>query len=352
MGDFHESGGFWGSGKSKWGLSNGGLRPLSAICAQSSTIVRFCGLFGSLSEGNFRHKTTTIVGNRGQLWTSTLSPHLLSPHLDFSERCSPCFSTGKRLDLRQAPRFRETARESANVWFVLPTLLLTFPEEQRSPVFMSSQVLGPQGSIKNTTGQGPSIKDWVLTSRNQKDWVRWWSWQGLNGCFRQRFGIARADRCSWVVSGLGNLDHSSWSGGSQTNHFICLFVVQPERRCSTRLQLSIGADFWEVDLDSNFSIFGVRRFTEWPGPLHWIAFPVEILTKPPFHWIPPPFSLKSPFSSLKSASSDPLPKNWLQLSKAKQTNTAMLLLGAAVDSIASHPAAQGKDSNRHRHGPH
>ena len=40
--------GFWyqGSGKSKWGLSNGGLRPLSAICAQSSTIVHFCGLLG------------------------------------------------------------------------------------------------------------------------------------------------------------------------------------------------------------------------------------------------------------------------------------------------------------------
>ena len=30
----------------------------------------------------------------------------------------------------------------------------------------------------------------------------------------------------------------------------------------------IEADFWEMDLDSNFSIFGVRRFTEWPGPLH------------------------------------------------------------------------------------
>ena len=70
-------------GKSEWGLSNGGLRPLSAICTQSSTIVHFCGLFGPLSKGNFRHKMTTIVGNRGQLRTSTLSPHLLSPHLDF-----------------------------------------------------------------------------------------------------------------------------------------------------------------------------------------------------------------------------------------------------------------------------
>ena len=72
-------------GKSKWGLSNGGLKPLSAIYAQSSTLVHFCGLFRPVSEGNFRHKMATIVGNRGQLWTSTLSPHLLSPHLDFPE---------------------------------------------------------------------------------------------------------------------------------------------------------------------------------------------------------------------------------------------------------------------------
>ena len=32
------------SGKSKWGLSNGGLRPLPAICAQSCAIVHFRGL--------------------------------------------------------------------------------------------------------------------------------------------------------------------------------------------------------------------------------------------------------------------------------------------------------------------
>ena len=28
---------------------------------------------------------TTSMGNRGQLWTSTLSPHLLSPRVDFPE---------------------------------------------------------------------------------------------------------------------------------------------------------------------------------------------------------------------------------------------------------------------------
>ena len=43
-------------------------------------------LFGPLSsKGNFRRKTTKILGNRGQLWTSTLSPHLESPHLDFPD---------------------------------------------------------------------------------------------------------------------------------------------------------------------------------------------------------------------------------------------------------------------------
>ena len=69
------------SGKSNWGLLNGGLRPLSAICARS--FVHFCSLSGPLSKRNFRHKMTTIVGNRGQLWPITLSPQLLSPHLDF-----------------------------------------------------------------------------------------------------------------------------------------------------------------------------------------------------------------------------------------------------------------------------
>ena len=39
------------------------------------------------------------------------------------------------------------------------------------------------------------------------------------------------------------------------------------KRVSSFWKKTIGADFWEVDLDSNFSIFGVRQFTEWPGPL-------------------------------------------------------------------------------------
>ena len=33
-------------------------------------------------------------------------------------------------------------------------------------------------------------------------------------------------------------------------------------------KVQVGADFREGDKDSNFSVFRVRQFTEWPGPLH------------------------------------------------------------------------------------
>ena len=56
-------------------------------------------------------------------------------------------------------------------------------------------------------------------------------------------------------------------------------------------------DFWEGDEDSSFSAFRVRRFTESPGPLHWIAFPVEILTKLLIHWIASPLFTEKPFFS-------------------------------------------------------
>ena len=62
----------------------------------------------------------------------------------------------------------------------------------------------------------------------------------------------------------------------------------------------LGAYFREGDEDSNFSLFRVRRLTESPGPLHWIASPLEILTKPPIHWIASPlFSEKTLFFTEK-----------------------------------------------------
>ena len=63
-------------------------------------------------------------------------------------------------------------------------------------------------------------------------------------------------------------------------------------RCAA---IVIRADSWEGDEDSNFSVSRVRRFTESPGPLHWIAFPVEILTKPLIHWIASSLFTENPF---------------------------------------------------------
>ena len=68
-------------GALKWGLK-ASLCNLCTIVLQLCTFVARCG---PLFKGNFRRKTVTIAGNRGQLWTSTSSPHLLSPHLDFPE---------------------------------------------------------------------------------------------------------------------------------------------------------------------------------------------------------------------------------------------------------------------------
>ena len=48
------------------------------------------------------------------------------------------------------------------------------------------------------------------------------------------------------------------------------------------------------------------------GPLHWLAFPCEN-PLPTIHWMPSPLLIEEPFFSLKSASSHPLPQNWLLL---------------------------------------
>ena len=121
------------SGKSKWGLSNGGLKAtLSAICAQSSAIMHICGLllrdfssqnddncrqssaivhicglllrdFSSQNDDNCRQSSAIVHicglllmdfssqnddNCSGKLWTSTSSPDLLSPHVDFPDACA------------------------------------------------------------------------------------------------------------------------------------------------------------------------------------------------------------------------------------------------------------------------
>ena len=75
----------------------------------------------------------------------------------------------------------------------------------------------------------------------------------------------------------------------------------------------IRADFRDGDEDSNFSIFRVRRFTESPGPLHWIAFPVKKpLPNPSFTELPPPFSPKAPFFTEKCFVASPSQKSALR----------------------------------------
>ena len=74
----------------------------------------------------------------------------------------------------------------------------------------------------------------------------------------QTYSLCLASKASFVVAVLG-------------------FYVQAIQGRSTR------ADLREGDEDSNFSIFSVQWFTEWPRPLHGIAFRVEILTQPLIH---------------------------------------------------------------------
>ena len=100
-----------------------------------------------------------------------------------------------------------------------------------------------------------------------------------------------------------------WENGDSLTHIVLFWDNRngPKGAFPTLIR----ADFREGDDDSDFSVFRVRRFTEWPEPLHWIAFPVEILTKPLIHWIASPLCTETPFFSLKSASSHPLPQNRL-----------------------------------------
>ena len=74
--------------KPNWGhvrLSKRGLRPLSAICAPSSTIVHFCGPFGPLSERNWSSRRHLP---KGRSWILSARPRTTlgcSPPLDARE---------------------------------------------------------------------------------------------------------------------------------------------------------------------------------------------------------------------------------------------------------------------------
>ena len=86
----------------------------------------------------------------------------------------------------------------------------------------------------------------------------------------------------------------SFSSRCDRNCLICEPYTGIRKTPFGKLRL-IGTDFREGDEDSNFSVFRVRRFPEWPGPLHWISFSVEILTKPLIHWIASPLFTEKHF---------------------------------------------------------
>ena len=79
----------------------------------------------------------------------------------------------------------------------------------------------------------------------------------------------------------------------------------------------LRADFREGDEDSNFSVFRVQQFSEWPK---------LSLLNCLIHWISPLFTEK-PFFSLKSASSHPLSKNRLLPLGTKWLHTVFYVLG-------------------------
>ena len=83
-------------GAVKWGHK----ATLCNLC----TIVYNCAHlwpFGPLFKGNFRCKMTPIVGNRGQLWTSTLSPLFAKPQFRLS-RCFEAQTNRKEFPQREA----------------------------------------------------------------------------------------------------------------------------------------------------------------------------------------------------------------------------------------------------------
>ena len=82
------------------GGSQGQSRQFVRNRLQLWTVVPFC-------KGNSRGKMRTNDRDCGRLWTSTLSPHLLSPHLDF-------------------PDVESSARPGGSQYFPPPTTKIAF----------------------------------------------------------------------------------------------------------------------------------------------------------------------------------------------------------------------------------
>ena len=84
----------WNSGKSKWGLSNQGLKVL-VTCPQLSRIACNCDHFAaktSFTKGPKRPQMCTIAGDYARVPECGLKPAFESPHVDFPKKHKPCDS--------------------------------------------------------------------------------------------------------------------------------------------------------------------------------------------------------------------------------------------------------------------
>ena len=116
------------------------------------------------------------------------------------------------------------------------------------------------------------------------------------------------------------------------------------------------ADLHEGDGDNNFSVFRVRWFTEWPGSLHCIAFPVEILTKPsfteclpPFHW-KPFFFTEQCFVASPPKQSAPVSLSWQTLHCHDRVRGGKTD-NRCHDNLASHSMSTLPDQNHEQCQP-
>ena len=115
---------------------------------------------------------TPIVGNRGQVWTSTLSPHLLSPHLDFPnlrgvQRDSRATLRKRKAEnATQCSATRAARHKRCSVWAAKLTTLgcPRTPDPRNSSVEKIPEPRGP--SVEGSLGWAQSLSLGIPRFRN------------------------------------------------------------------------------------------------------------------------------------------------------------------------------------------
>ena len=88
------------------------------------------------------------------------------------------------------------------------------------------------------------------------------------------YGVRVQNKSRAAPKGISQgTDDSLWFSAGSCDFLpvsaVCLRQISAEfHMLDLQKVRKLGDDFREGDEDSNFSIFGVRRFSEWPEPLH------------------------------------------------------------------------------------